>query len=208
MMSAQEALERLREGNRQYARAEYGPNTRLNDPRRVETVNERKPFAIILGCSDARVPPEFVFNQGLGDLFVVRVAGNIVASSQCDSIEFAAEQFGCRLIVVLGHSQCRAVTMTLEVLRQSPAYQCRIPQSFVFRIRPAIERQLRDESRVDFDTLVRDAISANIVASVNQLRHGSGLLRQLVRKEGLLVLGAEYSVETGVVEFFHNAKAV
>ncbi len=208
MMSAQEALERLREGNRQYARAEYGPNTRLNDPRRVETVNERKPFAIILGCSDARVPPEFVFNQGLGDLFVVRVAGNIVASSQCDSIEFAAEQLGCRLIVVLGHSHCRAVTMTLEVLRQSPAYQCRIPQSFVSRIRPAIKRQLRDESRVDFDTLVRDAISANIVASVNQLRHGTASLRRLVRKEGLLVVGAEYSVETGVVEFLHSAKAV
>ena len=208
MMSAQEALERLREGNRQYARAEYGPNTRLNDPRRVETVNERKPFAIILGCSDARVPPEIVFNQGLGDLFVVRVAGNIVASSQCDSIEFAAEQLGCRLIVVLGHSHCRAVTMTLEVLRQSPAYQCRIPQSFVSRIRPAIKRQLRDESRVDFDTLVRDAISANIVASVNQLRHGTASLRRLVRKEGLLVVGAEYSVETGVVEFLHSAKAV
>lgn len=208
MMSAQEALERLREGNRQYARAEYGPNTRLNDPRRVETANERKPFAIILGCSDARVPPEIVFNQGLGDLFVVRVAGNIVASSQRDSIEFAAEQLGCRLIVVLGHSHCRAVTMTLEVLRQSPAYQCRIPQSFVSRIRPAIERQLRDESRVDFDTLVRDAISANIVASVNQLRHGTASLRRLVRKEGLLVVGAEYSVETGVVEFLHSAKAV
>lgn len=208
MMSAQEALERLREGNRQYARAEYGPNTRLNDPRRVETANERKPFAIILGCSDARVPPEIVFNQGLGDLFVVRVAGNIVASSQRDSIEFAAEQLGCRLIVVLGHSHCRAVTMTLEVLRQSPAYQCRIPQSFVSRIRPAIKRQLRDESRVDFDTLVRDAISANIVASVNQLRHGTASLRRLVRKEGLLVVGAEYSVETGVVEFLHSAKAV
>ena len=208
MMSAQEALERLREGNRQYARAEYGPNTRLNDPRRVETVNERKPFAIILGCSDARVPPEFVFNQGLGDLFVVRVAGNIVASSQCDSIEFAAEQLGCRLIVILGYSQCRAVTMTLEVLRQSPAHQCRIPQSFVSRIRPAIERQLYDESRVDFETLVRDAISANIVASVNELRHGSALLQRLFQKEGLLVVGAEYSVETGVVEILHSTEPV
>jgi len=208
MMSADEALDRLREGNRQYVRAGYGPNTRLNDPRRVETANERMPFAIILGCSDARVPPEFVFNQGPGDIFVVRVAGNIVESSQRDSIEFAAEQLGCRLIVVLGHSQCRAVSMTLKVLRQSPAYQCQLPQSFVYRIRPAIERQLRDESRVDFDTLVRDAISANIVASVNQLRHGSELLQRLFRKEGLLIVGAEYSVETGVVEFLHRTKAV
>ena len=208
MMSAYKALDRLREGNRQYVRAGYGPTTRLNDPRRVETANERGPFAIILGCSDARVSPEIVFNQGLGELFVVRVAGNIVASSQRDSIEFAAEQLGCRLIVVLGHSYCRAVTMTLEVLRQSPAYQCRIPQSFVSCIRPAIERQLRDESRVDFDTLVREAISANIVASVNQLRHGSELLQQLFRKEGLLVVGAEYSVETGVVEFLDSTKAV
>ena len=208
MMSAQEALDRLREGNRQYLRAGYRPNTRLNYPRRVETANERKPFAIILGCSDARVSPEIVFNQGLGELFVVRVAGNIVASSQCDSIEFAAEQLGCRLIMVLGHSQCSAVTMTLKVLRQSPAYQCRIPQSFVSRIRPAVERQLRDELSVDFDTLVRDAISANIVASVNQLRHGSELLQRLFRKEGLLVVGAEYSIETGVVEFLHSTKAV
>lgn len=208
MMSAKEALERLRQGNRQYVRAGYGSNTRLNDPRRVETTSERLPFAIILGCSDARVPPEIVFNQGLGDLFVVRVAGNIVATSQRDSIEFAAEQLGCRLIVVLGHSQCRAVTITLEVLRQSPAYQCRIPQSFVSRIRPAIESQLRNESRVDSDTLVRDAISANIVASVHQLRHSSASLRRLVRKDGLLVVGAEYSVETGVVEFYHSVKAV
>ena len=208
MMSAYDAIDRLREGNRQYVKAGYGPNTRLNDPRRVEAADQRNPFAIILGCSDARVSPEIVFNQGLGELFVVRVAGNIVASSQCDSIEFAAEQLGCRLIVVLGHSQCRAVTMTLEVLRQSPAYQCRIPQSFVSRIRPAIEKQLHDESRVDFDTLVRDAISANIVASVNQLRHGSELLQRLFRKEGLLVVGAEYSIETGVVEFLHSTKAV
>ena len=208
MMSAYDAIDRLRKGNHRYAKAGYGPTTRLNNPWRFETAIDRKPFAIILGCSDARVPPEIVFNQGLGDLFVVRVAGNIVASSQRDSIEFAAEQLGCRLIVVLGHSHCRAVTMTLEVLRQSPAYQCRIPQSFVSRIRPAIKRQLRDESRVDFDTLVRDAISANIVASVNQLRHGTASLRRLVRKEGLLVVGAEYSVETGVVEFLHSAKAV
>ena len=208
MMPAREALDRLREGNRQYVRAGYGPTTRLNYPWRVETANEGMPFAIILGCSDARVPPEIVFNQGLGDLFVVRIAGNIVASSQCDSIEFAAEQLGCRLIVVLGHSHCRAITMTLEVLRHSPAYQCRIPQSFVSRIRPAIEKQLHDESRVDFDTLVRDAISANIVASVNQLRHGSELLQRLFRKEGLLVVGAEYSVETSVVEFLDSTKAV
>lgn len=208
MFSAYEAIDRLREGNRQYVRAGYGPNTRLNNPWRFETANERKPFAIILGCSDARVPPEIVFNQGPGDLFVVRVAGNIVALSQRDSVEFAAEQLGCRLIVVLGHSQCRAVTMTLDVLRQSPAYQCRIPQSFVSRIRPAIERQLYDESRVDFDTLVRDAISANIVASVNQLRDDSKVLQRLFQKEGLLVVGAEYSVETGVVEFLHSTKAV
>ena len=208
MMSAEEALGRLLEGNRRYVKSGYGPNTRPNDLRRGETANERNPFAIILGCSDARVSPEIVFNQGPGELFVVRVAGNIVAPSQRDSIEFAAEQLGCRLIVVLGHSDCRAVAMTLEVLRQSPAHECRIPQSFVSYILSAIDEPLHDELGVDFDTLLRDATSANIVASVNQLRHGSELLQPLFQKGGLLVVGAEYSVETGVVEFLHSTEPV
>jgi carbonic anhydrase len=163
---------------------------------------EQKPFAIILGCSDSRVPTEIIFDQGLGDLFVIRVAGNIVAPSQVDSVEFAATQFGARLIVVLGHSQCGAVQATLEELRHPAESDSHNPRSIVARIRPAVEALLRTDLKQDQDALVTLAIRANVSASVDHLRHGSELVEQLIKNEGLLVVGAEYSVETGVVEFF------
>ncbi len=166
----------------------------------------QKPFAIILGCSDSRVPTEIIFDQGLGDLFVIRVAGNIVAPSQVDSVEFAATRFGARLIVVLGHSQCGAVQATLEELRQPTASNSHNPRSIVARIRPAIEALLETEPKHDSDALVTHAIRANVCASVNHLRHGSALVEQLIQNEGLLVVGAEYSVATGVVVFVDGAE--
>jgi carbonic anhydrase len=168
----------------------------------MELAAGQEPFAIILGCSDSRVPAELVFDQGLGDLFVIRVAGNIVASSQVGSVEFAAERYGTRLVVVLGHSQCGAILATLEELQQPTDHQSRNLRSIVDRLRPSVETLLATGLRDDPEALVRQAVRANIRASANQLRHGSEVLEQLVQNQGLAVVGAEYSLETGVVEFF------
>jgi carbonic anhydrase len=173
--------------------------------RRYELPKEQQPFAIILGCSDSRVPAEIVFDQGLGDLFVIRVAGNIVAPSQVGSVEFAAARFGTRLVVVLGHSQCGAVLATLEQIQQPSDRQSRNVRSIVDRIRPSVEGLLKTELRHDADALVRHAVRANVLASVNQLCHGSDVLEELVERDGLVVVGAEYSLETGVVDYLEDA---
>jgi carbonic anhydrase len=148
------------------------------------------------------VPAELVFDQGLGDLFVIRVAGNIVASSQIGSVEFAAERYGTRLVVVLGHSQCGAVLATLEELQQPTDNQSRNLRSIVDRVRPSVEALLATELRHDPEALVRKAVWANVCVSASHLRHGSEILEQLIHRDGLCVVGAEYSLETGVVDFF------
>ena len=205
MIPAREALERLREGNRRFAADALSRDTLTGRTRRTELAAGQEPFAIILGCSDSRVPAELVFDQGLGDLFVIRVAGNIVAESQVGSVEFAAARFGTRLVVVLGHSQCGAILATLEELRQSADHQSRNLRSIVDRIRPSVEALLSTGLARDPDALVRQAVRANIRVSTNHLRHGSEVLEELIQQDGLLVVSAEYSLETGVVEFFDDA---
>lgn len=207
MISAREALERLREGNRRFVSGVRSRDALANQMRRNEVASGQEPFAIILGCSDSRVPAEIVFDQGLGDLFVIRVAGNIVASSQVDSVEFAAARFGTQLVVVLGHSQCGAILATLEELQQPTDNQSRSLRSIVGRVRPAVEALLATDLRRDPDALVGHAVRANIRASADHLRHGSEILEQLIRKNGLLVVGAEYSLESGVVDFFDGLPA-
>ncbi|HEY0973720.1 MAG TPA: carbonic anhydrase [Solimonas sp.] len=202
MISAQEALEKLRQGNRDFVNGVRSEAMTVTHAQRAQAAQEQKPSAIILGCSDARVPAELVFNQGLGDLFVIRVAGNIVAPSQVGSVEFAAARFGTRLVVVLGHSQCGAILATLDELQQPGELQSRNLRSIVDRVRPSVEVLLRTELRHDRHALVHHAVRANVSASVNHLRHGSAVLEQLIQNEGLMVVGAEYSLETGVVEFF------
>ena len=206
MIAAKEALDRLREGNRRFAAGERNRDGQLHTSRRAEMAKEQNPFAIILGCSDSRVPAEIVFDQGLGDLFVIRVAGNIVAPSQVGSVEFAAAQYGTRLVVVLGHSQCSAIRATLQELRQPTENQSRNLRSIVDRVRPSVEGLLRTELAHDVDALVRLGVRANVGISVSHLRHGSEILEQLIQSEGLLVVGAEYSLETGVVEFFDGVE--
>ncbi len=198
MVSAREALERLREGNLRFASNLRSPDL---SPRRAELPTGQQPFAIILGCSDSRVPAEIVFDQGLGDLFVIRVAGNIVAPSQVGSVEFAAARYDTRLVVVLGHSQCGAVVATLEELQRPTENQSRNLGAIVDRIRPSVEGLLATDLKHDLEALVRQGVRANIRASVNHLRHGSQVLEQLIQDEGVRVVGAEYSLETGVVEF-------
>ena len=201
MISAREGLERLREGNFRFVSNVRGNEGFLSQARRAELTDSQHPFAIILGCSDSRVPAEIVFDQGLGDLFVIRVAGNIVAPSQIGSVEFAAARFSTRLVVVLGHSQCGAILATLEELRTPTENQSRNLQAIVDRVRPSVEGLL-PAYRNDRATLTREAVRANIRASVAHLRHGSDLLEVLIAKKGLQVVGAEYSLETGLVEFF------
>ncbi len=202
MIPAREALERLREGNRRFASGVRSGDTLASQTRRFEVAEGQEPFAIILGCSDSRVPAEFVFDQGLGDLFVIRVAGNIVASSQVGSVEFAAERFATPLVVVLGHSRCGAILATLEELMQPSERQSRNLRSIVDRVRPSVEPLLATELRHDPAAFVQHAVRANVRASANHLRNGSEILEQLIQKDGLLVVGAEYSLETGLVDFF------
>ncbi len=201
MITALEALERLRAGNRRFVN---NLNTRV-PPTQAQFSDlsaAQSPFAIILGCSDARVPAEIVFDQGLGDLFVIRVAGNIVAPSQVGSVEFAAAQFGTPLVVVLGHTNCGAIDATISELGRPSADQSPNLHSIVDRIRPSIQPLLLTEMKNNPELLRRTAVRANIQASTNHLRHGSQILEQLIQEEGLLVVGAEYSLETGLVDFY------
>lgn len=202
MLSAREALERLREGNRRFVATLGGGSVTHAAPSGVELPGEQHPFAIVLGCSDARVPAEIIFDQGLGDLFVIRVAGNIVAPSQIGSVEFAASRFGTRLVVVLGHTQCGAIHATIEQLRQPTEHQSRNLRSIVDRVRPAVEGLLRTPVADDPAALVSHAVRANVGISVSHLRYGSEILEQMGRDEGLVVVGAEYSLKTGLVDFF------
>jgi len=207
MISAREALVRLRDGNHRFAANLRSTEALATASRRAALTNRQEPFAIVLGCSDSRVPAEIVFDQGLGDLFVIRVAGNIVAPSQVGSVEFAAARFGTRLVVVLGHSQCGAIVATLEELRRPTANQSLNLQFIVDCVRPSLEGLLTAAVHRDVDALVAEGVRLNIRASASHVRHGSQILEQLIQDDGLLVVGAEYSLETGVVDFFDGVPA-
>ena len=204
MIPAREALDRLREGNRRFVSDAMSREGIGLHARRVELASGQEPFAVILGCSDSRVPVEIVFDQGLGDLFVIRVAGNIVAPSLIGSVEFAAQRFGTRLVVVLGHSRCGAVLAALE---EAPpdAGVSRNLNSIVGRVRQAIDDSPEVMAASDPAERIRRAVRANIRASARQLRHGSEVIERLEREDGLLVVGAKYSLESGVVDFFDLA---
>jgi len=206
MVPAAEALERLRAGNLRFVSERSRSGDTVTGTRRSEVAAGQQPFAIVLGCSDSRVPAEIVFDQGLGDLFVIRVAGNIVAPSQVGSVEFAAARHETRLVVVLGHSQCGAILATLEELQRPTENQSRNLRAIVDRVRPSVESLLATPLRHDRDALIQQAVRANIRASVDHLRHGSEVLEQLIQEGGLRVVGAEYSLETGVVEFFEGGQ--
>ena len=200
--SALGVLQRLIDGNRRFVSGEGVRDLAQEHVRRRELLADQAPCAIVLGCSDSRVPAEMVFDQGLGDLFVIRVAGNIVAPSQVGSIEFAAARYGVRLVVVLGHSHCGAVLASLEELERPSENRSPNLGFIVNSIVPHVEPLLVASEWNDRAALVRRAVRANIRASADHLRHGSALLERLIRDNGLLVVGAEYALETGVVDFF------
>lgn len=201
MLSAEDALRRLKDGNRRFVEGLQNADQNVNQKRRVEISEEQSPIAIILGCSDSRVPAEYVFDQGLGDLFVIRVAGNVVASSQIGSVEFAAAKFGTRLVVVLGHSQCGAILATLEQVQQPTESQSQHLHAIVDRIRPSVEQLLQAEQDFDTEQLIERAVTANVIRSKHELEHGSEIIEKRIRDDGLIIVGAEYSLDTGAVEF-------
>lgn len=202
MLTAQEALERLKAGNARFVKGEATQQKLLTHQERAEMASEQNPFAIVLGCSDSRVPAEMVFDQGLGDLFVIRVAGNIVAPSQVGSVEFAAERYDCAVVVVLGHSHCGAIQATIDTLKHPDQATSSNLMSIVNRVRPSVEILMQTELKDDLKKLSAHAVRSNVFASVNQLRHGSAVLESLIEKGKMIVVGAEYSLESGEVIFF------
>lgn len=202
MIKAREALQRLQDGNQRFVSGVRSIDTLARQMKRENFIEGQEPFAIILGCSDSRVPAEIIFDQGLGDLFVIRVAGNIVAPSQVGSVEFAVERFGTPLVVVLGHSMCGAVIATIDDLENPSGVKSSNVLSIVNRIRPIVEPLYETDLCQDSPQLLKKAIRANILAATNHLRHGSHVLEQMIQKEKLTVVGAEYSLETGEVDFF------
>jgi carbonic anhydrase len=202
MLTGLEALNRLQDGNRRFVANVASGRTLRIPTRGSELVDGQEPFAIILGCSDSRVPAELVFDQGFGDLFVIRVAGNIVAPSQVGSVEFAASLFGTRLVIVLGHSQCGAIRAALDELEGRSTTESRNQRSIVDRVLPSLQKLMDTGGPERGDAFFSEAVRANVRASANHLRRGSELLEEMIRSQGLLVVGAEYSLRTGVVEFF------
>jgi carbonic anhydrase len=202
---AASALQKLREGNARFAANARGSGTLMTAARRAKLVAAQAPFAIVLGCSDSRVPVELVFDQGPGDLFVIRVAGNIVAPSLIGSVEFAADRFGTRLVVVLGHSSCGAIQATIEELHRPTVNQSPNLKAIVDRIRPGVEGLVTAGASEGALAVEHAAKTANVRASVDQLRHGSVIIENLIAKDGLLVAGAWYSLETGRVEFLDDS---
>lgn len=205
MITAKEALENLREGNRRFVNDEVSAETLASREHRAGAAEPQQPFAIVLACSDSRVPTELIFDRGIGELFVIRVAGNIVAPSQIGSIEFAASQFGTKLVVVLGHSNCGAITATLQELALKEAHRSPNLRAIVDRIKPAVEPAIAVDDDINDVGVVNRCIRANVEASVQGLRHGSLILEQLIDADELCVVGAQYSIETGIVEFFEDA---
>jgi carbonic anhydrase len=204
-LTAAEALVRLREGNQRFASNVRSIDAMLSQARRAELAKGQLPFAIVLGCSDSRSPAETVFDQGLGDLFVIRVAGNIVASSQIGSVEFAADRYNVRLVVVMGHTGCGAIDATIDALLAPAVPLSRGLTSIVERVRPSVATLMETDLAKDRVALARMSVRANVRASVNHLRHGSPLLETLFENDGLRVVGSEYDLETGIVDFFEGA---
>ena len=201
MISADEALQRLKEGNRRYVTGGHSADDNVSEERRLNTRSAQTPFAVILGCSDSRVPAEYVFDQGIGDLFVIRVAGNIAASAQIASVEFAISTFGTRLVVVLGHAQCGAIIATLENLEDPSGGESQHIRGLVARIRPAVQAVREANRGASQDEIVELSVRENVRRSMTDLQNDSAVISGAAG-DGLRIVGAEYSLHTGEVEFF------
>ncbi len=201
MISAREALDRLREGNARFVGNRPRTDSHSSHVQRAQLMLGQSPFAVILGCSDSRVPVEIIFDQGLGELFVIRVAGNVIGPALIGSVEYAAAHLGSRLVAVMGHSQCGAVTAAVEELQKPTSDLTPSIKSIVDRIRPSVEEVMDGELKTR-DALVNESIRANVRASAEKLRQGSPLLQEMIDQDGLRIIGANYSLSNGIVEFF------
>ncbi|MBL8913182.1 MAG: carbonic anhydrase [Archangium sp.] len=198
-VDARQALARLKEGNERFVKNVRSIESLATSAARAQLVEGQQPFAIVLSCSDSRAPSELLFDAGLGELFVVRVAGNIVAPSLVGSVEFAAATFGTELVVVMGHTRCGAVKATIDAVTRG----AQAPSDNVGDIVRRIEPSVRELAGIrDGDALMKAATRANVRASVNHLRSGSRILEERIAAGRLLVVGAEYALETGQVDFF------
>jgi carbonic anhydrase len=204
VITAKEALERLRSGNQRFANETGLPHKRAEEAHPSDVAQSQEPFAIILGCSDSRVPAEIVFDQTLGDLFVIRVAGNVLAPSLVGSIEFAAEKFGTELVIVLGHSSCGAVQETMDIIDGHREVESPNLHAVIDQIVPVIEELQGNHPDSDRETILESAIRANVCASVDGLLAMSPILTKRVQAGKLVIVGAEYHLETGAVDFFHG----
>ncbi len=201
MLSAQDALTELKAGNQRYVTGNQQQETNLNPKGRSDLLQGQAPFAVIIGCADSRVPVEMIFDQGLGDLFVIRVAGNVITPTQTGSVEYAVANLGTRLVVVLGHTGCGAVSATVAELRKPTGSLSPGLTAIVERIAPAVESVLKTEQGRDDAQLLCAAVRANVGLAVSDLRSGSSIIEQLCEQDGLTVVGAEYSLESGEVAF-------
>lgn len=201
MINAQQALLRLQEGNHRFTNDQPSSENPADQALRQNLVQGQEPFAIILGCADSRVPVELIFDQSLGDLFTIRIAGNIATPAAVGSIEYAAGILGTRLIVVLGHTGCGAVQATLQAIEQDSSMPSANLDAIVDAIRPAVEPLTQTSREGDQPSLISKAVRANVRATVAALETNSAMLREFVQQDGLRIVGAEYSLETGVVEY-------
>lgn len=202
MIRSKKALQQLKDGNTRFVEGKSVASSLATESRRNELVDGQHPSAIILGCSDSRAPAEIIFDQGLGELFVIRVAGNIVAPPLIGSVEYAVENVGTRLIVVLGHTGCGAVAATISQLKNGGDVKSPNLKEIVDGIHPSVLSLLEENPEMDSEVLLSRAVRNNIQSSVEQLRQGSETLQHFIDEDSLVILGAEYSLETGVVEFF------
>ncbi len=186
---ADQALKKLIEGNKRFASLKQKhPNQGVR--RRAEVSKGQKPFAVIVGCSDSRIPPEILFDQGIGDIFVIRDAGNIVDDVVLGSIEYAVDHLGTRLVVILGHSKCGAVTATVQGGEAHGHVG-----SIVKAIIPAVKKAKGKKG-----DLVDNAIRANIDIVTKQVKSSTPVIAKLVRTGKVKVVGAYYDIDTGLVQ--------
>ena len=203
MISASEALRLMKEGNARFQAGRSAVDPEAMPARRAETAAGQQPMAVVLGCADSRVPPELVFDQGPGDLFVVRVAGNVTGSTPLGSIEFAVQVLGVRLVVVLGHTGCGAVQAALQERAGPPLGLSPHLSAVVAEIIPAL---------VDFpDHLVEpipETIASNALLAASNLTRKSPVLARAVEGGNLAVATAVYDLETGNVRFLEDGSEV
>ncbi len=199
MSTASETLARLKEGNARFCAC--ANKAGIESAARAALADGQSPSAVILGCADSRVSPELAFDQGLGELFVVRVAGHVVAAAALESVELAVEQLGAKLVVVLGHTGCAAVRATLAEVQSPGTPAAEKLSAVIHHIKPPVEAVLSLRPEADQAAMMQESVRANIRHAAGQLREDSAVISTLVESGEVLVVGAEYSLETGAVEF-------